>query len=58
MQTEGDSKMNRLEAEKVLDILEVVLDAGGCKVADIGIITPYKAQVFPNPYTLHHDPTT
>ncbi|CAE7740897.1 UPF1 [Symbiodinium pilosum] len=41
---EHESKMNAAEAEKVVHIVESVLDAG-CTAEDLGIVTPYMAQV-------------
>eukprot|EP00913_Durusdinium_trenchii_P000356 g327.t1 len=41
---EYESKMNQAEAERVLQIIESVLEAG-CSAEDVGVITPYMAQV-------------
>eukprot|EP00435_Cladocopium_sp_Y103_P024304 s3785_g5.t5 len=41
---EYESKMNHAEAERVISIIESVLDAG-CSADQVGIITPYMAQV-------------
>eukprot|EP00927_Polykrikos_kofoidii_P044347 TRINITY_DN38339_c0_g1_i1.p1 TRINITY_DN38339_c0_g1~~TRINITY_DN38339_c0_g1_i1.p1 ORF type:complete len:1295 (+),score=223.13 TRINITY_DN38339_c0_g1_i1:147-3887(+) len=42
---EGESRFNEWEADRVLEIVIGVLDAGGCTVRDAGIVTPYMAQV-------------
>lgn len=41
---EHESKMNSAEAERVVHIIESVLDAG-CTAEDLGVVTPYMAQV-------------
>ncbi|CAJ1339362.1 unnamed protein product [Effrenium voratum] len=41
---EHESKMNQAEAEKVIHIIESVL-AAGCSAEDVGVVTPYMAQV-------------
>ena len=42
---DGDSKLNKGEAARVLDVLEEVLNAGELKVENVGVVTPYVAQV-------------
>jgi len=42
---EGESKLNRKEAARVLDILVQVLNAGEVQVQHVGVVTPYVAQV-------------
>jgi len=42
---EGDSKFNQTEASKVVEVLWNVLDAGELEPAQIGIVSPYMAQV-------------
>jgi len=42
---DGKSKSNRLEASLVVDLVDKFVRAGDVKSADIGVITPYKAQV-------------
>lgn len=44
-ETEGDSKLNSAEAQLVLLLVHQVLSARDLKLADIGIVTPYSAQV-------------
>lgn len=44
-ETEGDSKFNTPEAERVLHLVRQVLCARELGLGDIGIITPYTAQV-------------
>jgi len=44
-ETEGDSKFNVIEAERVLNLVGLVLRARELTIADIGIVTPYVAQV-------------
>jgi superfamily I DNA and/or RNA helicase len=48
-EVEGESKQNSAEGNKVLDVLQEVLAAGACPVTDVGIITPYVAQVRATP---------
>ena len=42
---EGESKLNRGEAERIMELLHAVLSAGELSASDVGIITPYVAQV-------------
>ena len=42
---DGKSKLNRVEAELVVDLVRKFIRAGDVKLKDIGVITPYKAQV-------------
>jgi len=42
---DGDSKLNKGEAARVLDVLEEILNAGELKVENVGVVTPYVAQV-------------
>jgi superfamily I DNA and/or RNA helicase len=42
---EGESKLNRGEADKIMEVLQQVLAAGELQVSQVGIITPYVAQV-------------
>lgn len=42
---DGKSKLNKLEASVVVDIVNKVIKANDVKASDIGVITPYKAQV-------------
>ena len=42
---EGESKLNRTEGAKVLDLVEAALKAADCDESQIGVITPYMAQV-------------
>ena len=42
---DGDSKLNKGEAARVLDVLEEVLNAGELQVENVGVVTPYVAQV-------------
>jgi hypothetical protein len=44
-QIEHDSKLNRLEAERLMALLEMVLVAGDVSTAEVGVVTPYTAQV-------------
>ncbi len=44
-ESERKSKRNRKEADKVVKIIEKLLEAGQVSLEDIGVITPYKAQV-------------
>ncbi len=44
-ETERRSKRNRREAAKVVEIIQKLIEAGEVSVKDIGVITPYKAQV-------------
>ena len=41
----SDSKRNPAEAERVLKVLDGVLSAGEVSTSQIGVVTPYKAQV-------------
>ena len=41
----SDSKRNPAEAERVLTVLDGVLSAGEVSTSQIGVVTPYKAQV-------------
>ena len=43
--THSESKMNYGEAERVMEVLQGVLEAGECTISEIGIITPYTGQV-------------
>ena len=43
----GTSKENEKEAETVIDTLRKLLDGGDVLQKDIGVISPYKAQVSP-----------
>ncbi|KOO24337.1 DNA helicase [Chrysochromulina tobinii] len=43
-QIEHDSKLNRLEAERLMALLEMVLVAGDVSTAEVGVVTPYTAQ--------------
>ena len=42
---EHESKLNRAEAERLIDVLAAVIVAGGANCADVGVVTPYAAQV-------------
>eukprot|EP00928_Gymnodinium_smaydae_P099820 TRINITY_DN9638_c0_g1_i1.p1 TRINITY_DN9638_c0_g1~~TRINITY_DN9638_c0_g1_i1.p1 ORF type:complete len:1408 (-),score=265.01 TRINITY_DN9638_c0_g1_i1:59-4282(-) len=42
---EGESKANHAEAERIKDLLLDVLDQGELTLSDIGVVTPYMAQV-------------
>ena len=42
---DGKSKLNIFEASLVVDLVDTFIQAGDVKSADIGVITPYKAQV-------------
>jgi regulator of nonsense transcripts 1 len=42
---DGDSKCNLAEAEQIISLLADVLAAGELKMGDVGVITPYSAQV-------------
>lgn len=44
-QQDGDSKSNRFEAEAIVRVLREVLAGGELGVTDVGVVTPYVAQV-------------
>merc|ERR1719382_2442585 len=44
-QSEGDSKLNSAEAEQVMRVVHQAMNAGGLQIGDIGVVTPYAAQV-------------
>merc|ERR1712129_47910 len=44
-ESEGSSYVNHREAIVVLNILRDILDAGELRLGDIGVISPYSAQV-------------
>jgi hypothetical protein len=42
---DGDSKLNRSEAAKVMELVDSILGAGELTPSEIGVVTPYVAQV-------------